>query len=182
ERKEIDDSSSYQLPLVDDSANAGLLKNSVEDSMYYESHPGYSFLGDSSTASMNDSSNATLGNNYRGQPAMVSHRQQQQQQQQQQQHYEMQSYPPGAAQADSYYSQGQPGLQYNAYEDYGAQQQQQHPAAGGGDGGLQYAAYDDYSESQQQMDYGQQGAYSSQQQPQQQQPSRQRPGGPRDYR
>ncbi|KAJ2317750.1 hypothetical protein GGI00_006720 [Coemansia sp. RSA 2681] len=172
ERKEIDDSSSYQLPLVDDSANAGLLKNSVEDSMYYESHPGYSFMGDSSSASVQESSNGTLANNYRGPSSSHQHQQQ----------YEMQSYPSGAAQADSYYGQGQQGLQYSAYEDYGAQQQQ---AAGGG-GGVQYAAYDDYASSQQQqMDYGQQGAYSSQQQAQQQQqqqPSRQRPGGPRDYR
>ncbi|KAJ2744558.1 hypothetical protein GGI20_002875 [Coemansia sp. BCRC 34301] len=169
ERKEIDDSSSYQLPLVDDSANAGLLKNSVEDSMYYESHPGYSFLGDSSSASVQESSNGTLANNYRG-PTSSHHNHHHQQQQ-----YEMQSYPPGVAQADSYYSQGQQGLQHNAYDDYGAQQQH---AAGAG-GGMQYAAYDDYSSSQQQMDYGQQGAYAGQQQ---QQPSRQRPGGPRDYR
>ncbi|KAJ1876417.1 hypothetical protein LPJ71_011511 [Coemansia sp. S17] len=167
ERKEIDDSSSYQLPLVDDSANAGLLKNSVEDSMYYESHPGYSFLGDSSTASVQGSSNGTLGNNYREPPS--SHHQQQLQHQQQ---YEMQTYPSGTGQGESYYNQGQQGLQYAAYDDYGAQQHQQGPG-----GGVQYAAYDDYQSSQQQMDYDQQG------QPQQQhQPSRQRPGGPRDYR
>ncbi|KAJ2051670.1 hypothetical protein H4S04_001837 [Coemansia sp. S16] len=166
ERKEIDDSSSYQLPLVDDSANAGLLKNSVEDSMYYESHPGYSFLGDSSTASVQGSSNGTLGNNYREPPS--SHQQQLQHQQQ----YEMQTYPSGTGQGDGYYNQGQQGLQYAAYDDYGAQQHQQGPG-----GGVQYAAYDDYPSSQQQMDYDQQG------QPQQQhQPSRQRPGGPRDYR
>ncbi|KAJ2818108.1 Chitin synthase, class 1 [Coemansia sp. 'formosensis'] len=159
ERKEIDDSSSYQIPLVDDSADAGLLKNSVEDSMYYESHPGYSFLDESS--SVQESSNGTLANNnYRG-PASSAHHQQQQ-------HYEMQTYQSGAAQGDSYYSQGQgqQGLQYNAYDDYGAQQQ---PG-----GGMQYAAYDDYSTSQQQAEY-------EQQRPSQQQ-SRQRPGGPRDYR
>ncbi|KAJ2013729.1 hypothetical protein GGI06_003740, partial [Coemansia sp. S85] len=147
ERKEIDDSSSYQLPLVDDSANAGLLKNSVEDSMYYESHPGYSFLDESSSASVQESSNGTLGNNYRA-PTSSSHQQQQQFQHQQQ--YEMQAY-----------GQGQQGMQYSAYDDYGAQQPQQGPG-----GGMQYAAYDDYN----------------QQMSQQQQQSRQRPGGPRDYR
>ncbi|KAJ2015869.1 Chitin synthase, class 1, partial [Coemansia sp. S610] len=148
ERKEIDDSSSYQLPLVDDSANAGLLKNSVEDSMYYESHPGYSFLDGSSSASVQESSNGTLGNNYRA-PTSFSHHQQQQFQHQQQ--YEMQAY-----------GQGQQGMQYSAYDDYGAQQPQQGPG-----GGMQYAAYDDYNQQ------------TSQQQQQQQ--SRQRPGGPRDY-
>ncbi|KAJ1998432.1 hypothetical protein GGI04_005005, partial [Coemansia thaxteri] len=169
ERQEIDDSSSYQIPLVDDSANAGLLKNSVEDSMYYESHPGYSFMGNTSSSSVHESSSGTLGNsNYRGAA-----------QQHQPQQYEMQSYPAGVAHGDSYYSQSQQGLQYSTYDDYGAAPQQ-----GAAPGNVQYAAYDDYAPSQQYMDYsqGQQQPQPQHQQQQQQQPSRQRPGGPRDYR
>ncbi|KAJ2318840.1 Chitin synthase, class 1, partial [Coemansia sp. RSA 2704] len=109
ERKDADDASSYQMPMVDDSANAGLLKNSVEDSMYYESHPGYSFLGDAATNSAEGSSH-TLGHYQHGQPA---------------QQFELQSYPTMnsnsvyAHDADPYgagyeYAQ-QPG---GSYEDY----------------------------------------------------------------
>ncbi|KAJ1662742.1 hypothetical protein EV178_005608 [Coemansia sp. RSA 1646] len=84
ERQQYDDGSSYNMPAVDDSAKAGLLKNSVEDSMYYESHPGYSFMNDSSANSVYDSS-GTIGN--------YPHQQHQQHPQLHPQQYELQNYP-----------------------------------------------------------------------------------------
>ncbi|KAJ2450143.1 hypothetical protein EV183_004493 [Coemansia sp. RSA 2336] len=128
ERKEADDSSSYQMPMVDDSANAGLLKNSVEDSMYYESHPGYSFMGDTASNSIEGSS-GTLGNYHP------------QQHQQQQQQFELQSYPTMNNHNSMYDAEPDP---YGAsYADYSAQQQQHHQD------GVPYGAYDDYAYDQQ---------------------------------
>ncbi|KAJ2238730.1 hypothetical protein GGH97_005299 [Coemansia sp. RSA 475] len=108
ERKD-DDSSSYQMPIVDDSANAGLLKNSVEESAYYESHPGYSFMADTSAGG----SSGTLGNMHPPQQ------------------FELQSYPSMggdsvyAAEGDPYGAgHGYPTQQqqYGAYDDYSQQQ------------------------------------------------------------
>ncbi|KAJ1764351.1 hypothetical protein LPJ54_005539, partial [Coemansia sp. RSA 1824] len=97
ERKD-DDSSSYQMPIVDDSANAGLLKNSVEESAYYESHPGYSFMADTSAGG----SSGTLGNMHPPQQ------------------FELQSYP--SMGGDSVYAaEGDP---YGAGHGYPTQQQQ----------------------------------------------------------
>ncbi|KAJ1995199.1 hypothetical protein GGI25_002117 [Coemansia spiralis] len=156
--QQFDDGSSYQMPLVDDSAKAGLLKNSVEDSMYYESHPGYSFMGDSSANSIHESS-GTIGN--------FHHPQQ----------YEMQSYPPvnnngvyvhepsqyGDSYNDFAYQGGE--HQYGGYDDY-SQHQQPHQGSYESQGG--YMGHQPQPQPQQQ-------------QQQQQPPSRQRPGGPRDY-
>ncbi|KAJ2720881.1 hypothetical protein GGI07_004326 [Coemansia sp. Benny D115] len=137
ERQQMDDSSSYQAAMVDESANAGLLKNSVEDSMYYESHPGYSFMGDSSTASVQDSQGTMNGAYYK------------QNKQHQQQQYEMQSYG-GGAQGGGYYGQ-EPG-----YSDYGMQSSTQF---GSYDDYAQGGGYDDqYQQQQQQPQQPQQGS------------------------
>ncbi|KAJ2794119.1 Chitin synthase, class 1, partial [Coemansia helicoidea] len=84
ERKEADDASSYQVPTVDDSANAGLLKNSVEDSMYYESHPGYAFMNDAMSDVGGEGSSGTI---------RAAHAHPQAHHHQPQQQYELQSYP-----------------------------------------------------------------------------------------
>ncbi|KAJ1728435.1 hypothetical protein LPJ61_004033 [Coemansia biformis] len=125
ERKEADDASSYQVPMVDDSINAGLLKNSVEDSMYYESHPGYAFMNDT-MSDTGEGSSGTVGPVH-GHPHAM-------------QQYELQSYPSmnnslyepdpyGAGYAD--YQAHQPHQQQHQgsvqYGDYSQQQQQQQP-------------------------------------------------------
>ncbi|KAJ2710565.1 hypothetical protein H4R19_003683, partial [Coemansia spiralis] len=112
ERKEADDASSYQVPTVDDSANAGLLKNSVEDSMYYESHPGYAFMNDTmSDAGGGEGSSGTIR-------AVHSHQQAPQQ-------YELQSYP---SMNNSLYEPDPYGA---GYADYQAQQQHHQQHQGG---------------------------------------------------
>ncbi|KAJ2789543.1 Chitin synthase, class 1, partial [Coemansia guatemalensis] len=110
ERKDADDSSSYRVPMVDDSANAGLLKNSVEDSVYYESQPGYAFMGETESNSMVTSS-GTLG-----------HYQPQQHQLPPPQQYELQSYP--SMNSSNIYEPDPYGAGYGDY------QQQQHPHQG----------------------------------------------------
>ncbi|KAJ2634444.1 hypothetical protein GGF40_004200 [Coemansia sp. RSA 1286] len=134
EKQQYDDSSSYQAAMVDDSASAGLLKNSVEDSMYYESHPGYSFMGDSNTTSSVQDSNGTLAGTY-GQQGRYN------------QQYEMQNYPPQANTAEGYYgdySQQQGAMQYGGYDDYPQQ------------GGYADQSMYDYQEQQQQQQQQQQ--------------------------
>ncbi|KAJ2699878.1 hypothetical protein FB645_005175 [Coemansia sp. IMI 203386] len=129
EKQQYDDSSSYQAAMVDDSASAGLLKNSVEDSMYYESHPGYSFMGDSNTTGSVQDSNGTLTGTY-GQQGRYN------------QQYEMQNYPPQANTAEGYYgdySQQQGAMQYGGYDDYPQQ------------GGYADQSMHDYQEQQQQQ-------------------------------
>ncbi|KAJ2613532.1 hypothetical protein H4S08_002159 [Coemansia sp. RSA 1365] len=127
ERKDADDSSSYRVPMVDDSANAGLLKNSVEDSMYYESHPGYAFMGETESNSMVTSS-GTLG-----------HFHPQQHQAPPPQQYELQSYP--SSNSNNIYEPDPYGAGYGDY-----QQQQLPPPQ---QGNAQYGNYDEYSQQQQ---------------------------------
>ncbi|KAJ2511147.1 hypothetical protein H4217_007526 [Coemansia sp. RSA 1939] len=133
--QQFDDGSSYNMPTVDDSAKAGLLKNSVEDSMYYESHPGYSFMNDSTTNSVYDSS-GTIGHYPQQHP--------QQSLQQHPQQYELQNYPTVNSNSvygndpdpygQSYNDFSYPGggqQQHGGYDDFGGhqdQQQQQQPS------------------------------------------------------
>ncbi|KAJ1876752.1 Chitin synthase, class 1, partial [Kickxella alabastrina] len=125
--RHADDSASYQAAMVDDGVNAGLLKNSVEDSMYYESHPGYSFMGDSATASVHEGS-GTLAGSYGHYP-------------QQGQQYEMQNYSQSHDNS-GYYAQEQGQYGDGAYNEYSAQQQ------GGAQqqSGAQYGSYDGYAD------------------------------------
>ncbi|KAJ2342251.1 hypothetical protein GGF43_005974, partial [Coemansia sp. RSA 2618] len=91
--------------------------NSVEDSMYYESHPGYSFMADTSA----EGSSGTLGG-YHAQG----------------QQFELQSYP--SMNADSMYQEADP---YGAGYAYPTQQQQ---GSHGYADHEQQGAYEDYSQ------------------------------------
>ncbi|KAI8324258.1 hypothetical protein GQ54DRAFT_296260 [Martensiomyces pterosporus] len=133
ERKQYaDDSSSYLPAGVDDSDTAALLKNPVDESMYFESNPGYSFMDDSTANSVVGSS-GTIGGHPSG--GSNGHHNQYSQQYPPQQ-YEMQDYSQNYGDGSGYYNQYDPQgqHQYGGYDDqaYGAggeyhDQQQQHP-------------------------------------------------------